>query len=165
MPILPLDPQADRAAILGLLTEARDYYQLWLGRDPNESDVDDVLQAGPPGCDPAASHRLGLWGEGLEGVAELSFGFPTAPDAYLGLMILAPRARSRGQGAAFLDHIQALAQGCPRLYLAVLEANPRGRTFWERMGFRPTGVNREMQENGIPHRVHRLVKDLPRGAL
>ena len=156
MPILPLDPAADRAAILGLLTEARDYYHLWLGRDPVEADVEAMLTDGPPGCDPAASHRLGLWGDGLEGVAELSFGYPTPEDAYLGLMILAPRARSKGQGAAFLAHIQSLAQGCPRLYLAVLEANPRGRAFWERQGFRPTGV---IREDGA-HRVHRLVKDL-----
>ncbi|NBZ88340.1 GNAT family N-acetyltransferase [Stagnihabitans tardus] len=162
MPIRSLDPAADRDAILGLLTEARDYYQLWLGRDPVAEDVEEMLTAGPPGCDPAVSHRLGLWGEGLEGVAELSFGFPSAEDAYLGLMILAPRARSRGQGADFLAHVEGLARGrgCPRLYLAVLEANPRGRAFWERMGFGPTGVMREMEENGILHRVHRLVKTL-----
>lgn len=166
MAIRKLDPTADRDAILGLLTEARDYYQLWLGRDPLPEDVEEMLTAGPPGCDPAVSHRLGLWGDGpdgdLLGVAELSFGFPTAEDAYLGLMILAPRARSRGQGVAFLARVEALARarGCARLYLAVLEANPRGRAFWERMGFASTGISREMEENGITHRVHRLVKDV-----
>lgn len=160
MPILPLDPLRDRAAILGLLIEASDYYRLWLGRDPVEADVEEMLTQGPPGCDPATSHRLGLWGAGLEGVAELSFGFPTAKDAYLGLMILAPRVRSMGQGAAFLQHVEALAraQSCPRLYLGVLEANPRGRAFWDRHGFRPTGVSRQDDETG--HRVHRLGKDL-----
>ena len=160
MPIRRLDPVADRAAILGLLTEAGDYYRLWLHRDPVAADVEEMLTAGPPGCDPAQSFRLGLWGDGLEGVAELSFGYPAPEDGYLGLMILAPRARGRGQGAAFLDHIEALARAraCPRLYLAVLEANPRGRAFWERMGFAATGVSREDAETG--HRIHRLVKAL-----
>jgi GNAT superfamily N-acetyltransferase len=166
MPIRKLDPMDDRAAILGLLTEARDYYQLWLGRDPLDTDVEEVLTAGPPGCDPATSYRLGLWGAGLapdlDGVVELSFGFPKAEDGYLGLMILAPRARSKGQGARFLAHVEDLARarGCPRLYLGVLEANPRGRAFWERMGFGPTGVSREARENGVTHRIHRLVKVL-----
>jgi GNAT superfamily N-acetyltransferase len=158
MPIQPLDP-ADRPAILALLREARDYYQLWLGRDPEEADVEDVLTAGPPGCDPAQSHRLGLWEAGrLCGVAELSFGFPMAEDAYLGLMILAPSARGRGQGAGFLAHIEGLARAraCPRLYLGVLEANPRGRAFWSRQGFAPTGVSRA--DGG--HVIHRLGKAL-----
>ncbi len=160
--IRPLAPDTDRSAILGLLTEASDYYRLWLGRAPVEADVTEVLTAGPPGCDPAVSHRLGLWGQGLEGVAELSFGFPTAQDAYLGLMVLAPRARGAGQGAAFLGHIESLARAraCPRLYLGVLEANPRGRAFWERMGFLPTGISRSYDENGLSHTVHRLVKAL-----
>ena len=34
----------------------------------------------------------------LAGVAELAFGFPEQGDAYLGLMILAPEARSQGFG-------------------------------------------------------------------
>lgn len=167
MPIQKLDPDADRPAILGLLTEARDYYQLWLGRDPGMADVEEVLTSAPPDCDPSASYRLGLWGDGviahgLLGVAELSFGFPQAGDAYLGLMILAPRARGTGQGAAFLTLIERLARerGCPRLYLGVLEANPRGQAFWTREGFRPTGVTREAVEEGKAHRIHRLVKDL-----
>lgn len=95
-------------------------------------------------------------------MAELAFGFPATEDAYLGLMILAPRARSRGLGAdllAFLEG-QARARGCPRICLAVLEANPRGRAFWERAGFVPTGLTRETCEEGIPHRLHRLVKAL-----
>lgn len=157
----PLDPAQDRAAVLDLLTEAQDYYLLWLGRAPDDRDVEEVFTAGPPGCDPADSHRIGLYvNDQLSGVAELSFGFPTGADAYLGLMILAPRARGEGIGEIFYDHIEALARksGAARLYLGVLEANPRGRAFWERMGFEDTGVTREDAETG--HRVHRLVKDL-----
>ena len=117
----------DRAAVADLLRQVQDYYQLWLGHASGPAEVEAVFTAGPPGCDPARSHRLGLYIDNqLCGAAELSFGFPTAQDAYLGLMILAPHARCQGHGAAFLAQIEALARRRPQLYLAVLEANPRG---------------------------------------
>lgn len=161
MSFRPLDPVTDRAAVLEMLTEAQDYYHLWLGRAPNDEDVENVFTAGPPGCDPADSYRIGLYvNDRLSGVAELSFGFPEPEDAYLGLMILAPRARGEGIGEIFYDHVEALARksGAPHLYLGVLDANPRGRAFWERMGFEPTGVTRQDTETG--HLLHRLVKDI-----
>lgn len=157
--IRPLDPVLDRAAVALLLEEAQDYYHLWLGRAPGHEQVEEVFTSSPPGCDPARSHRLGLYLDGtLSGVAELSFGFPQPQDAYLGLMILSPAARGQGQGAAFAAHIETLARPAPHLYLAVLQANPKGRTFWERQGFTPTGVSRHDAETG--HTIHRLVKPL-----
>ncbi|MEF3046830.1 GNAT family N-acetyltransferase [Pseudotabrizicola sp. L79] len=168
MQIRALDPVADRADVAALLTKAQDYYLLWKGYPPGAEEVDDVFIGGPPGCDPAQSHRLGLYlddplaGLQLSGVAELSFGFPEPQDAYLGLMILAPSARSGGHGAAFLAHVEGLARAraARTLYLAVLEKNTRGHAFWTRMGFGPTGVSRDSTENGLSHRIHRLKKPL-----
>lgn len=159
--IRALDPAHDRAAVSTLLTRAQDYYHLWKGHDPGPAEVDEVFTSTPPGCDPAASHRLGLFLNGaLEGVAELSFGFPAAGDAYLGLMILAPSARSNGHGATLLAEIEtrARATDASHLYLAVLQANPRGAAFWARMGFTATSVSR--QDEGTGHTFHRLVKAL-----
>lgn len=159
--IRPLDPEADRPALAALLTEAQDYYQLWLGHPPGEPEVTDALTATPPGCDPALSWRLGLFLDGqLSGVSELSFGYPTAEDAYLGLMILAPSARSGGHGATFHAHILTLARakGCPRIYLGVLDANARGWAFWKRQGYTETGITRLDAETG--HLLHRLVRPI-----
>ncbi len=157
--IRPLDPATDRDAVATLLTEAQDYYRLWLGQAPGEVQIDEVFTAGPPHCDLAKSHRLGLYVDGkLSGVAALSFGFPGPEDAYLGLMILAPRARNQGHGAAFTAHIETLARPSPNLYLAVLDANPKGRAFWERQGFAPTSISRHDAETG--HTIHRLMKPL-----
>ena len=155
-----LDPVADRAAVAAMLAEAADYYDLWLGHAPGAAEVAGVFSAGPPGCDAARSYRLGLFDGGLVGVAELSFGFPDAMDAYLGLMILSPMARGRGYGAQFLGHIEGLARArdATGLYLGVLDRNPRGRAFWERMGFRATGVTRVAADHGPV--VHRLGKVL-----
>ncbi len=161
--IRALDATNDRGTVAALLTEAKDYYQLWKGHAPGPDEIDDIFTSAPPGCDPTVSPRLGLFVAGtLSGVAELSFGFPDRHDAYLGLMILSPRVRSRGHGAVFLAHAEQLARkaGALHLYLAVLEANPRGAAFWARMGFVPTGLTRHDTSHARPHNIHRLVKPL-----
>jgi ribosomal protein S18 acetylase RimI-like enzyme len=172
--------------------EAPDYWLLAEGKCEPERQGQEFFTDAPPGCDPAQSHRLGLFlatadigtgmagngasppprgegrGEGgsppddqrLSGVAELSFGFPEPTDAYLGLMLLGPWAQGVGHGCAFLAHAETLARarGAATLYLAVLDANPRGRAFWTRQGFRPTGLRR--QDDATGHWVERLIKPL-----
>ena len=152
---------ADLDAVAAFYIRAADYWLLADRRLPDRQKARAFFTDGPPGCDPAVSHRLGLFsGADLIGVAELSFGFPLAEDAYLGLMLLDPGVRGQGHGAAFLAQVEALARArpCPRLYLAVLGANPRGLAFWLRHGFVPTGVNRTDADTG--HRLQRLVKPL-----
>ena len=161
MTIRPLDPLTDLALVGGFYVEAPDYWRFAEGRAPDAAKAAAFFTDGPPGCDPAQSHRLGLFdGDRLQGLAELSFGFPTPKDAYLGLMILAPRLQGRGHGARFLAHVEGLARAAraPRLYLAVIEANTRARAFWEREGFVATGVTGH--DPGTGHTLHRLVKPL-----
>lgn len=153
----------DLAAITTFFAEAADYYLMAEGHAPGPTAAQDFFTDCPPGCDPTQSQRLGLFvDERLSGLLELSFGFPSAGDAYLGLMILAPRVRGQGHGRALLAaaEAEARAMSAPVLYLAVLEVNLRGRAFWEREGFRPTGVSRVDNDNGLNHVIHRLMKPL-----
>ena len=47
----------------------------------------------PPGVDLAASQRLGLFeADDMLALVELSFGFPEADSAYIGLLIARPAA-------------------------------------------------------------------------
>lgn len=141
--------------------DAPDYWLLAEGRVEPDRQAAEFFTDAPPNSDPAHSLRLGLFLEGrLSGVAEVSYGFPAPQDAYLGLMLLGPWAQGAGHGHRFLVHAEALARnrGAPRLYLAVLEANPRGRAFWLREGFRATGHSGTNAATG--HVLHRLVKDL-----
>lgn len=159
--IRPLDPAADLARVDAFNRQARDYWFLADRVAPGPQKAAEFFTDGPPGCDPARSHRLGLFqGAALVGLAELSFGFPAPDDGYLGLMILHPDLRGRGHGRMFLRHVEGLARaaGCPRLYLAVLQENPRGQAFWAREGFQPTGLSR--LDEGTGHLLHRLVKAL-----
>lgn len=159
--IRSLDP-AEAPLVAAFYRDAPDYWLLAEGRAEPERQAAEFFTDGPPGCDPAASARLGLFLDGrLSGVAEVSFGFPLPEDAYLGLMVLGPWAQGAGHGRALLAECiaRAKARGAPQIYLAVLEANPRGRAFWEREGFRATGLYRDDADTG--HRIHRLVRPLP----
>ncbi|GLS88055.1 hypothetical protein GCM10010873_34260 [Cypionkella aquatica] len=165
MLIRNLDPDQDRAALIALQTEAQDYWHLAEGGCNPVEKAAAFFTDCPPNCDPADSHHLGLFqnyaGQPvLSGIAELSFGFPTRQDAYLGLMLLAPRLRGQGAGALLLTEVEqrARAAGSPNLYLAVLDTNPRGRSFWQREGFTPTGLSRRDADSSIL--LHRLCKSL-----
>ena len=158
--IRPLHPTQDLPAVTAFLVEAADYALLADGHAPGPTAAADFFTDTPPGCDPAMSHRLGLFHDShLSGLAELSFGFPEPTSAYLGLLILAPRVRGLGFGPIVLTHVETLARaaGALHLYLAVLEVNLRGAAFWERHGFRYTGLS---GTNGAGRRLHRLVKPL-----
>lgn len=158
--IRSLDPQADLPLLRRFYDDAPDFWLMAEGRAPDEAKARAFFTDSPPGCDPADAHRLGLFlGDRLSGLAELSFGFPTAEDAYLGLMILGPWAQGKGLGALFLSHLEGLARqaGCLRLYLAVLDRNPRARAFWQREGFTLTG---DAGRTDRGHYLRRMVKPL-----
>ncbi|MFM2390479.1 MAG: hypothetical protein RLZZ437_2034 [Pseudomonadota bacterium] len=160
--IRQLNAQLDQAALRAFYGEASDYWILADRRPPDAAKAAAFFTDTPPGCDPAASQRLGLFPEGarMGGVAVLSFGFPSASDAYIDLMLLAPYLRGQGHGAEVVRDLEsrARARGARGLYLAVLGANPRGWAFWEREGFRATGLSRIDPETG--HVLHRLGKAL-----
>ncbi|MCV2869532.1 GNAT family N-acetyltransferase [Defluviimonas sp. WL0002] len=161
MLIRDLSPGSDTDRIEALYAEAADYWILADRTAPDRAKAEEFFTDAPPGCDVAASHHLGLFvDDRLSGVAELAFGFPDPGDAYLGLMILAPRLRGQGLGRRLLAEAEDRARraGAQRLYLAVLDENPRGRAFWEREGFVDTGVWRDDAE--ARHRLRRMVKAL-----
>ena len=152
---------SETALVAQFYREAPDYWLLAEGRCDPAAQAQDFFTDAPPNCDPAQSDRLGLFvNHRLSGVAEVSYGFPEPGDAYLGLMILGPWAQGAGHGQSFLAHAETLARKrhAPRLYLAVLDVNPRGRAFWEREGFKGTGLTRKDALTG--HLIERLVKPL-----
>ncbi|MBP9183635.1 MAG: GNAT family N-acetyltransferase [Fuscovulum sp.] len=153
--------RAEAPLVAAFYQAAPDYWLLAEGGCDPDRQASDFFTDAPPGCDPAQSDRLGLFFAGrLSGVAEVSYGFPETGDAYLGLMLLGPWAQGQGHGRAFLAQAEALARarGAPVLCLAVLDANPRGRAFWLREGFLPTG--RRGQDAATGQWLERLQKRL-----
>ena len=160
--IRTLNPAYDLPSLRVFYGEAQDYWLLADRCPPDAAKAAAFFTDTPPGCDPAASHRLGLFPENarMGGVAVLSFGFPAIGDAYIDLMLLAPHLRGQGHGAYSLRALEsrARANGARALYLAVLAANPRGWAFWAREGFRATGRSGIDPDTG--HLLHRLGKAL-----
>jgi GNAT superfamily N-acetyltransferase len=133
-----LHAREDRDAVTDLVSRAADYVLLETGLPPHDAFVDEIFHGVPPGMGPEAVIALGLCqGPMLNGVASIAFGWPEPTDAYLGLMLLDSRMRGQGLGPVLLEASLAAARdrGATRMLLAVLDENPRARTFWERMGF------------------------------
>ncbi len=163
MLIRPLDPTSDRTLVAAFFREASDYIAVERGPGEHPEVTQEFFTDAPPGCDPAASLRLGLFdGARLIALAETSFGYPEADDAFIGLMIVSPAARGTGAGPRLLNHIEAAARtrASKALCLAVLEANPRGRAFWERMGFITLLMGRPVTLGSRTQMARRMGKNL-----
>jgi [ribosomal protein S18]-alanine N-acetyltransferase len=62
---------------------------------------------------------------------------------YIVSIAVAPAFRSRGVGAALLDHVERAYTGrAHHLFLCVSSFNPRARSFYERHGFEEVGTLR-----------------------
>ncbi len=89
MIIRALDPAQDVKKVARFYREAPEYWPLADRVPPGPTKAAEFFTDGPPGCDAARSHRLGMFLNGrLSGVAELSFGFPEPDNPYLGLLML-----------------------------------------------------------------------------
>lgn len=172
MLIRKLDPGTDRALVEGFFAASADYVRLERDAEPTPELAQDFVTDAPPGADPATSHRVGLFGDDpngdgpngdtLFGSAELSFGYPDAPAAWIGLMLIVSQARGQGAGQTLLRHLETTARtrGASRLDLGMLTANPRGRAFWYRAGFAVALANRPGTLGSKTRLAHRLATPL-----
>ena len=164
MPTLrPLDPAADRTAVDAFFRSIADYVRLERDEEPGPQVTEEYFSDAPPGCDPARSHRIGLFHDGrLMALAEMAQGYPGPQDAYLGFLAVSQAGRGQGLGLHLLRHMEDLARkgGHTTLYLAVLDANPRARAFWELEGFTLAAANRPVTLGRKTQVAHRLSKPL-----
>lgn len=166
--IRPLDPLADRAAVVDLFRRAADYVRLERGEEPTGELADEFFADVLPGRSAGDMVKLGLLDDApgasarLAGLADMGFGFPEPDAAYLGLLLLDAGARGAGKGAGFLRRVEALARerGAARLFLAVLQENPRGRAFWNREGFAVALDGLPVRLGRREHLATRMVKAL-----
>ena len=161
--IRPLDPVTDRATVDAFFHSIADYIRMERDEDPGPEVTQEFFTDAPPGCDPAHSHRLGLFDAGqLMALAEMAPGYPEPDAAYLGFLAVSTAARGKSLGQHLLRHVETLARqgGARTLYLAVLDANFRGRAFWEREGFTLAAANRPVTLGQKTQIAHRLSKPL-----
>ena len=158
--IRELDDSTDRPALREFYARSSDYVLLETGLAPSEDTIDELFQNAPPGGDPKECVHLGLFDTAghIHGICEQSFGFPNPQSSYLGLLMLAPDIRSLGYGPILFNRMKhiALNKKCTELFVAVLDANPRGRAFWEDLGFQYQLSSDPVTTGSATHVRHRL---------
>ena len=137
--IIPLGWPADSQRVLHLCQRARDYILLETGAEPDMDYVRETMTDAPPSVPP---DQIWCWGHArpdgsIDAIATCLKGYYEAEDWYLGLLLLDPAARGKGLGEHMAQHVidQATRGDAACLRIAVLDANPRARMFWERLGF------------------------------
>ena len=162
--IRALDPVKDYAITAGLFARATDYAMLESGLPPDAATLADFFTGDHPDIDHTKSLRLGLFqGPTLAIIAEMAFGYPNPGDAFIGLLLAAPEYRNLGLGHELLDHLAAEARArlCPRLLIAVLDANAGGKRFWLRQGFVVIFTTEPIPRGLKTHVFHRMARPLP----
>ncbi|MDB4213859.1 GNAT family N-acetyltransferase [Octadecabacter sp.] len=160
MDFKPLDKTIHRSEVARLFDRTADYVMLEHGRLPDADIVDGFFDDRPSCVAAKDSLHFGLLeDQNLIGIAGMLFGFPDKTDAYIGLMVLAPEARGHGNGAQLLSHLTgvARARGAQRQLVAVLDANPKGRAFWDREGF---VLETSFPPSDDSHTRHRLTRKI-----
>ncbi len=156
-----LDRIADAGLVLGLMQRAADYVVLEYGALPDAARVEDFFTACVPGGDLATAIKHGAFQKGrLVAICDMGFGYPEAGDAYIGLVMLDPAARGQSLGQRCFSHLREIAEarGAQRLLVAVLEANPKGRAFWEAMGFTPEKRFPAVKDDPLAHVRWRMTR-------
>lgn len=154
---------ADDAAVLDMMLRAADYSLLEKGRAPVAGDVEEFFASCVPGGTLTEAVKLGFWQDDvLFGFIDMSYGYPKATDAYIGLLMLDKTARGAGIGAQLLAAAtaRARARGAIRQLVAVLEANPKARAFWLREGFVPEQYFPASPDDPLGHARCRMTRDL-----
>lgn len=131
----------DIPAIQALLERCQEFWWISEGRMVPADAASSTFSDAPPDYDPSRMIILGIFSPAghLEGVITTPPDYPEEGSWYIGLMVLDPEVRGRGLGEAVYRAFEAwvASKGGRRILLAVVDDNPRGRSFWERMGFTP----------------------------
>ncbi len=137
--IVPLDAEKDFDRVADLFDRAADYVRLESGKDPAPEFVHEQLTDKPPVCGPDDIFLRGLEKPdgSLAGFASSIRHFYEPGDWYMGLLILDPAKRGAGLGKMAAEAVieEARQDGARLIRIAVLDKNPRGRKFWEGLGF------------------------------
>jgi len=134
-----------------ILESAPNYTRNTEGVENIPSDGIDSLNAIPEGCKHDQKYFMVVYqGDDDIGVVDLIFGFPDHETAFLGLLLLRESHQGTGLGKETYLAVESLVRekGFRKVRLAVVDSNPVQR-FWEKLGFRETGVVRSHEGRNL----------------
>lgn len=140
----------DIPSLQALLDRCPDHWMVHEGRVAPPDAAEEIFRHAPPDYESRRIIVLGVFDARgrLVGIVTSPPDFPNPGDWCIGLFLLEPSVRSQGLGGeilrAFEDWI--FDQGATRCLLVVVDDNPLGRRFWDRMGYR--------EVRRLPPRLH-----------
>lgn len=146
------------AELQELLERCTDFEILVTGHPPDAHAAADLLAEVPPDHPLRDKFVIGIWTqEGLTAAVDLLRDFPQPHVWYLGLLLVAPEARSSGLGERIVAALKTWItnHGGRAIRLVVQDQNPDALRFWTRHGFVQVGTaTQELMDR--THQVARL---------
>ncbi len=129
----------DVEAVQRLFEECRDYFRLVEGRGPLPDAAEQEFGSVPPGRSLEDKFMYGVFHEreGLVGLLEGLREYPDEATWWIGLLLLAPKARGQGVGHVVVHEFGSYVwmNGGRSIALGVVEDNRRALEFWKKLGF------------------------------
>ena len=151
----------DLRALQALFERGEDYFAIATGQRPAPDEAPRAFVAGPPTKAVDDKRIIGIFaGHELVGVLDAITDWPAERAWTMGMLLLDPRHRGQGLGAAVLAAYEAWAasEGATQLQTAVVTHHAPGVRFLERHGYQraPDALT------GPPQGVFRFSKPAPR---
>jgi len=155
---------ADVGRLQELYEACADFTILVEGEPPGPHAAAEDLASLPPGSRPEDKHVFGLVDAQGRIVAMLEAirGFPEPRTWWIGLMMVDPRRRRDGVGAALHAGFErwVVDQDDHRISLGVVSANSGGLRFWESQGYTQDRTVEAQSFGRLTHDVHVLTKSV-----
>lgn len=157
----------DAPAIQHLLESSPAYTRRVSGRGVAPGDGAALLEALPPGVEPAAKTVFGLLArEGtLLGVCDVIAHWPEPGTAHIGLLLVRESHAGRGLGRRLHDEVLARVRAdgaLVRLRAGIVATNAAvAEPFWRRLGYRPTGETKPYRDGEVDSTVAIWTRSIP----
>lgn len=134
-----LEPNKDEGILQQLYEQCIDYSYLIDGHPPSPSAASEEFLAVPEGKTLHDKLMIGFFDACniLVGLIEGIRHYPNDGTWWVGLMMLAPQQRGKGNGSEFYRAFErwASVHGAQQVSLSVVEENEQGFRFWKKVGF------------------------------
>lgn len=118
---------------------------------PSLSSVEKDWITYPPTKSKDDKYFVGFWDNNqLVAVLDLIKGYPDEATVFIGLFMVDGRLSGRGIGTQIINELLAyLYSRFQKVRLAYVESNSQARYFWKKVGFTPTAVTKEKNNQNI----------------